>query len=400
MKRSICLILCLCMLLCLLGCSQFPAPTNTPITAATTVPETTTATQLVQTEQEQEASAVYDAPMASVALPLTVETEKNDGKTIAYYTHQDISVTLPDADVAQAVTLDLLNRIDQTRDAAETLFETARSDYSGQDSWYPYSYAITYTPMRFDQNVLSLFGTEISFNGSPRSVHNAISANYDLTTGEPLTLRGILHEENFADALCDLILNGLTTDKDTLFSDYESIIRDKFFTNVPVDSWYFSDTGLCFYFAPYEIAAYSAGTVVSEIPYELLSGLLKDTYFPAEKLTYSGTILAQTVTDTAVLDAYAQFAEVTLGDGEQKLLITTDGSVSNVYLHYATGNAESGVTDAVILTLPGMGPKDAILAELSADFPLENLSISFNSYGQAQTLKLVRNADGTLTFSK
>lgn len=393
MKSIICSILCAAMLLCLLGCSQPPVSTDTPQTSGVSIdtqPSTSGDTQ-------QDLVAVYEAPLAAISLPPVKELHYNDSNgVIASYTHQNVSITLPDADVAEAVELDLLNRIDKTRPAAERVFTTATADYSGQANWFPYSYSIAYQPMRLDQNVLSLFGAETSFDGTPLSLNNAISANYDLTTGTALTLRTILHEENFADALCELIISGLLAQKDTLFDDYASVIEAKFSTNVPVESWYFSNNGLCFYFAPYEIAPHSAGTVVSEIPYDKLSGLLKDAYFPAEKTAYSGVILTKTVTDTKDLESFSQFAEVSMDQPSDKLLIYSQGSVSNVRLHYT---AENG-SEIFILGMAGIGPKDAILAELSLDWAMENLKITFDSYGQTQTLTLTQNEDGTLAFSK
>ncbi len=391
MNRLICAVLGAAMLLCLLGCSRTPAPTDGLSTDPTETQPST------QGSTVQDPVAIYEAPLAAIAMPMVYEHQLSDqGTAIAQYAHQNVSVTLPDADVAQAVELDLLNRIDKTRPAADRVFAAAKADYTGQASWFPYSYSITFAPTRLDQNVLSLFGEEASFDGSPRSMNNAISANYDLTTGEALSLRAILHEENYADALCDLILQGLTEQKDGLFEDYERIIRSQFSTNVPVESWYFSDSGLCFYFAPYEIAPYSVGTVVSQIPYDQLSGLLKDAYFPAEKTNYSGAILTQGVTDTSVLEGYSQFAEVSVDSQADKLLICTDGSVSNVKLHYSTGDA----AEAVILAVAGMGPTDAILVEISMDHALENLSVTCDSFGQTQTLTLTQNADGSLAFSK
>jgi len=399
MRRLICAALLTALLVCAAGCAQEPAPTGTTASPSTSLPTETTTPPTDATLPEG-ATAVYEAPMASVALPLIVQSTKaSSGKEIAYYTHQDVSVILPDADVAHAITLDLLNRIDKTSASAQKVLKAAEEDYSGQDNWYPYSYAVTYTPMRLDENILSFLGTEASFDGSPMSIHNAISVSYDLTTGEPLTLRTILHEENYADALCDMILEGLKSKSDQLFADYESIIRAKFSTNVTVSSWYFSNSGLCFYFAPYEIAPYSAGTIISEVPYEKLSGLMKDAYFPGEALDYSGAVKVEKLED-GIPDSYTQFAEIKLQDSKDKLLITTDGSVSNVQLKFTAIPPETGVTETTVLTLAGMGPSDAILLDADAAAVKDQLSITFRSYGETQTLLLKENADGSLVFSK
>ena len=338
-------------------------------------------------------SAVYDALMSAAAMPLIVEvcTNKN-GEPIAYYTHQDLNITLPDADVAQVITLDLLNRIDKTRSKAEEVFRSAKADYSSSKSWYPYSYATTYSPMRLDQNVLSFSVLEVSYDGSPRSSQSVYSLNYDLATGDVLNLVTIFHEENFTDAICDLVIEGLASyDQEGLFTDYKEIVRDKFYTNTTVESWYFSETGLCFYFTPYEIAPYASGVVVSEISYEALSGLLKDKYFPGEKLNYAGTLVAQAVTadNVALLDEYDQFAHITVEPGTQQFLISAQGSVSNLRVHYEA-DRNTGITECPILLMPGMGPGDGILLDVSLDTALENIYITYEANGVVEIFRFTK----------
>lgn len=405
MKKTFCLILAACVAYSLAACMGAPSTTRQPA-ATTTLPQeevtlSTLPPSTSETGTQESASAVYEAPMAAVSLPLLLQSQKDDqGKVIANYIHQDVSIVLPDADVAQAVTLDLLNKIDSTASEAEAVFSAAEKDYNAQLDWYPYSYTVTYDPMRLDENILSLFGAETSFDGSPRSVHNAISATYDLTTGEALTLRTIFHEETFADALCDIIIQSLAPQASELFADYESIVRSAFSTNVLIDNWYFSDSGLCFYFSPYEIAPYTAGTIVSEIPYDKLSGLLKDAYFPGEHLSYSGALLVAPLGESGIPDTLTQFAEISVNTGGEKLLITTDGSISNIRLHYTSDLNESTIEKSVILAMAGMGPTDAILLELDPETAAEHISISFESYGATQTLSLSKNTEGEWIFTK
>lgn len=397
MGRFISIILCAALVLSFIGCAKENTPTS-PTTATTTNNPTEITASIP--DPTPGSAAVYESSMASVAMPLIMEIQRKDDMEIAYYTHQDISITLPDADVAQQITLDLLNRIDKTRPAAEKVLASAESNYNGQQSWYPYSYAITYTPMRLDENILSFFGAESCFDGSPRSIHNTLSVTYDLTTGETLSLKSILHEENFADALCDLIVESLRKNSDQLFADYEKLVREKFSTNVTASNWYFNKEGLCFYFAPYELAPYSAGTIIAEVPYSSLSGLMRDAYFPGEQLQTSGNIFVQTLDDFSITENYAQFARITLTQDEDKLLIATDGSVTDVRLIYNPSKPNSGVMEAVILSLAGLGPTDAILLELDAEAAAGQISIQYVTNGQTQTLTLTKDAIGEYIFTK
>lgn len=399
MIRSVAIILCTALLLCFAGCTNESGSTNTDETSASTTEAPTISTDpTIGTAPNS--TAVYESSMASVAMPLITEVQRSENVVIAYYTHQDISLTLPDADVAQQITLDMLNRIDKSRPAAEKVLSSAASDYTGNQNWYPYSYTITFSPMRLDENILSFFGTESSFDGSPRSIRNDLSVTYDLTTGEPLSLKKILHEENFADALCDLIVDSLSNKKDQLFPDYEKLVRDKFSTNVTVSNWYFSKNGLCFYFVPYEIAPYSAGTIVAEVPYSKLSGLMTDIYFPGEQLQTNGQVLVQKLDDFSITENYEQFARVSLVPDKDKLLITSDGSITDVRIIYDPQSPNSGVMESVILSVAGLGPTDAILLELDAEAAAGRIGIRFDSNGQNQTLFLTKTANGEYAFSK
>ena len=399
MKQYICLFLSVCIILTFAACTQSPDSTQGPSAVQTMASQvqTTPTTSPPETTLQQEPSAIYEAPMIAVSLPLLVQSKKDDGgKEIAYYTHQDVFITLPDADVAQIVTLDLLNRIDHATVSAEALMNAAQENYNGQDDWSAYAYTVTYAPARIDENVMSFLGTETSYDGSSRASHSSVSVNYDLTTGEALSLRGIFHEENFADALCDMIISGLKPKAEELYGDYESIVREMFTTNTPINNWYFTAEGLCFFFSPYEIAPYTAGTIVSTIPYENLSGLLKDAYFPGEQFSYNGALVA-TLLDGDVPEILSQFAELKLDNSGERILITADGSVSNIQIYYNTGSEYA--EDTVVLSMVGMGPTDAIIIELATDSAADHIKVSFDAQGATQTLELTKDENGNLILA-
>ena len=382
MKKLTLLSIVLCTALLVCACSGAPQETT-----ATTAP----ASQPTETEPATTAGqpvAEYEAPLTSVALPaITEESYTDDGKLLSYYTYQNVSVMLPDADIAEVITLDLLNRIDTTTAAGEAVHTTAAAAYNGDANWSPYFYVVSYTPTRMDQNALSFYGVEASFDGSPRSMQANLSVNYDLTTGHALSLKAIMHEEYSADALCELIIEALTVyDEESLFFDYADLIRERFSTNVPVESWYFSSKGLCFFFAPYEIAPNSMGTVVAEIPYEKLSGLMKDQFFPAEKLNYVGTVQVQPLgSDLTILDNYSQFAELELVKGKDQLLLSVDGSVSNLQVFSIAQEDLSIMTDRLLFAAAGMGSTDALIMELDAELSQVFL-ITYESDGATQEL--------------
>lgn len=395
MKKFLAILICTTLLFGISACKQ------TPATDAASAPSTDTTAADIQTTpvppSTDEPSAIYEAPMVAVSLPIITESEIVDAKEIFRYTYQDVTVSLPDAEVAQAISLDLLNLIDKTSDSAAKIRESAIEDYSGQKNWYSYHYAILLEPMRLDQNVLSFYGTQTAFDGSPRPSSACISINYNLTTGEPLTLRGILHDDYSADVLCQLIVESLSGYSDSdLFFDYQQIIEDKFSTNVPVESWYFSENGLCFYFAPYEIAPGAAGAVVSEIPFDKLSGLLKDAFFPAEQLNYSGNVVLQPVDDEgAILKQYTQFAELIDSEQGKKYLLHTDGSVEHLRIQTITDEQQS----ITVFAAAGIGPTDAVVIQALPENLAGKTTVSFRAAGSTVIRTVTEGSDGTLSLN-
>jgi len=380
MKQILALILCCCMMFAMAACAEKPAPTQPSTTAQTE----TTATTVPTTESTEPtiplSTAVYKAPLACVSLPVITETEKNGTTTLSYYSYPGLSLVLPDADVAEVVKLDLMNRIGSTATAAQAIHEAAKRDYSNQSDWYNYYMDVSYGVERLDQNVLSLFGTESTFDGSPSSTTIGVSANYDLSTGTSLTLKSIMFPDFSADVLTDLIIEGLAEyDTASLLPGYEEVIEQMFSTNVPVESWYFSSTGLCFYFAPYEIAPQSMGIIYSHIPYTSLNGLMKEAYFPMDDLVYAGTVSISPLDelDSEVLESFEQFGELTIGEGGTKYLLTADGSVLNLRIYEATTDNAPGKT---LHASAGMGPGNAVLLDLPSE--ITTLQVSFESNGE------------------
>ena len=106
---------------------------------------------------------------------------------------------------------------------------------------------------------------------------------YDLSTGELIYLDEILDPASSADTLFQLLKKQLSAQEDDLYYDYEDALRDRFTGELhSIRTWYFSRNGLCFHFAPYDIAPYSSGTIIAEIPYSELSGVLLEKYMPVE----------------------------------------------------------------------------------------------------------------------
>ncbi len=375
MKKLICLFLIILLTASTVGCAAEPTPTTETTTAPTEVTISPTETSV----PEEGGSADYQAPMTAVSFPTVTDARTDDsGRIISEYRFPEFTVSLPDADVAETVTLDLLNRVDATAAAAETMHAAALNNCDAE-GFQPYFYEVSYNVRRLDQNILSFSITDTYFDGTPHTLRSVLSVTYDLSRGNVLNLKTIMQEDYSADILAELIVEGLADYTDYLFEDYETTVHDKFSTNVPAENWYFTNEGLCFYFAPYEIAPVALGEVVATIPYEKLSGMLSEQYFPAEQLTYIGQLYWEDLTadNFGKLDSYTQFGELILSAGSSKRLISANGSASNIRIFVPADGLQS-TDDIMVFAASGMGSADAIIIDGTAE-ELDALIITYDS---------------------
>ena len=361
MKKILSFIICLSILLA--GCGK---PDNNEIQSTTAAVAESTAEPTVILPQQE---AMY-----AVSVPTISEnTRAEDGTVIFSYTHQSMMLTLPDPGVADKVIIDFLSRIDAGAETAQMLLASAKANYAGADDWTPYLYNTTYSPMRMDQGVLSLFGSRVTYSGASHPERLNMSASYDLVTGDVLTLGRIMSSKATTEDFCELVLARLDKIKNDkyLYDGYEETVKQRFSRDESQDQdWYFSTKGLCFYFVPYEIAPYSSGVITVELPYSELAGLLYDGYFPAEREVTSGNIQATALEETD-LTQFTQIAELVLNPEGQMVFLHTNGIVWDVKIEYGAWDTTNTDFAPVYTALfsGALTPGDAIMIqtdELSA----------------------------------
>ena len=367
MKALFITTLCLAILLC--GCyTTTPLPTDQLPTINHTITEPTASTAAVY--------EAFDGSLIAISTPIITENVlADDGSVLFTHSSQDITLTMDDPVVAEAIMSDFINR-NSLSASSQSIIDSAKDAYSGQADWKPYSCSIVYNPVRLDQGIISFYGNEIIDNGSPRSTSTNVSVTYDMISGTALSLSDILVPGYSAEQLVDKILSALEpmSQQGILFADYEYIVSDQFSTNVPTDKWYFSNAGLCFYFTAYEIAPYNVGTVVTAIPYGDLVGLLKDTYFPAEQVNYNGK-LSVVDAESNDLNSYERITEVIVQSGGNEYLIVPQGTALNVQIQYNTpDNSEISYS---IYSANALTEGDAVLLQFNEN-EKDNITISYN----------------------
>lgn len=398
MKKYIILMLIFCLLYNLSGCNMIPGSDDNDNTSPSG-PSTSPSTQ--PSTSPSVGGSAYQAPMVAVSVPvITTPTLAQDGTVVFNHTYQDMSLILPDGDVAQKVIEDFSNRIYSANRTASNLKTSALANYNSTGNWNPYICLTAYDPIRIDQGVLSLFGSHAEYSGTMHPETDYISVNYNLVTGEVLDLNDVLTNSNVADTLYTHVINSLekqSTDK-SLKRNFKELVKPYFDVNLGKnEDWYFSQTGLCFFFQPYEIAPYASGVITAEVPYTVLAGILEDAYFPAEQDIATGTV---SVTDLATADQgrFTKYTELILDENGENVLLYTNTAVQNVRIEAGEWSASGAYYTAqhTIFAASSLTTTDAIMIEAVLESALPQLRISYQSAAETVSYYIAKGANGQL----
>lgn len=380
MKRALFTIISILLILSLCACAPKEPFTTQPILDTTNGPTDNTTSTPESTSPE---ITVQQLPMSAVSLPLVSESvSADDGTEIFRYTFQNMSLTLPDADVADKVILSFLNRVDSTRSTAESILKAAETAYKPGSIWTPYQCVISYEPMRLDLGILSMLGSHTTFSGAshPETVYETV--NYDLTTGKTLSIQSILDFDASGDTLFEHILEDLKSkaEEKNLFEGYEESVEALKNSAQLNNHWYFSNEGLCVFFPPYEIAPYASGVVTATVPYAKLTGILYDAYFPGEREMVPGELSVLPFTQETS-SVFSQIAELIVDSDATGDLLYTQTAVYNIRIDQGTlsANGETFTKQQTIFAASSLTPGDAIMISASLADSIPNLRVQYYS---------------------
>lgn len=362
MKKALAILLCTSLLLA--GCNkqQDTNPSTEPQASATTESETVPVTQ-----PDTEPSSSYAAPLNAISMPIVLEnTYGEDGKVIFTYAYQKVHMTHQEPAIAKSVVLDLMNRIDKTASGANQICEAAKANYNGEENWNPYLSKVMYRVERIDSGVLSLLGTNVSYTGGNHPNFSNSAATFDLAKGTALSFPDIVSAEFSAPQMIQLITDALSGEEN-LYDDYAKTVEANFSNGLEsIKNWYFSVKGLCFYFAPYEIAPYAAGTVVAEVPYEKLIGVIRDEYFPSERPDGYGDHVYAPFSETD-LSQFNRFTELITAKEAPQYLLYTDGLLYDIRIesgsYYESNGEVQFAPEATVFAASHLTTSDAIMIQ-------------------------------------
>lgn len=365
MKKLLAVLLSVCLLLALAGCGA-TAPDLSPAS----LPDTVSSVPDVTTEPPTEPLHPIEAsqPMHAISLPTVKETFLgDDGTELLTLSFQRAQVFLENEAAQEKIVGDLQTRIGSILTTAADMEELARADQPQNEYWSAYFIDIAYTPTRLDQAVMSLFGNQFSYSGGPHPSVTTDAVTYDLQTGEPLFLDEILDTSCSPDRLCQLIIGALSDQAENLYYDYEAALLDRFTGDLhSIKDWYFSRSGLCFHFDPYDIAPYSSGTIIAEIPYEELSGILLEQFFPSTVNNATGSMYAEAYLEDDT-ERFTTIADVALCEDGSDVLLYSDAPVTDVRIETGTrySDTEQYIAGSTVFAADTIGIGDAI--RLTAD---------------------------------
>jgi len=323
-----------------------------------------------------------------------------DGVTLFRHTYQDVVISSPNTQINEAITLDLLQRMDVNSDIAYQISSLSQY-YTPGTAWTPLFYEILYTPTRIDNAVLSLHAIESTCSGSAEITRNETCVNYHMATGTVLTLEQVLSEESSArDALLQALLKELDSQSQALglFSDYKDTVTRYFQSYLQQENnWYFAGDGLRICFAPYEIAPSSYGTITVSIPYSALNGIVRIDMLPAPRQAVSLSADIVNFAD-ADLDKYSHFAECILDTEAVPVLITTDKILYDVRLELLTqadGNTESTVT---VFGAGSLCSDDALLLQYTPSDE-QQLILHCTAGGKKHSFSIISGESGDFRLS-
>ena len=375
MRRLFSVLLAICLLLSLSACRRKP---KDPVDNNTGGSDSQNQTGTTQTDGSE--------IMVAVSLPtVTNDTLHDDGTVLFQYTYQNMSLVLHKPQVADKIILDFLNRIDSTTESANSTMDMAQNAYTGNGNWTPYLYHIAYSPTRIDHEVLSLFGNNVVFSGAGHPERTCVSASYDLLTGDVLTLASIKQKDATPEQFSNLVLEGLSemAEGDYLYDNYKKTVAQRFTQDASQDeAWYFTQTGLCFYFAPYEIAPYSSGVVTVEIPYEKLKNIIHEDYLPSVRNSSAGKIEVTTFNQVNLSD-FSHIAEIVMEKEGDMYMLHTDGNVQDVRIVLS-----DKASNCTVFAAYGLVSGNGIMIQANSD-TLKNMKITYKSGNNTVTIPVI-----------
>lgn len=262
------------------------------------------------------------------------ELKSDDGTTYYRQSLGTATVSSKDERAAERINYSLAELYVKFRADAEYTRRVAEDQPDGEQIALSYYCAPSVT--RCDTRVLSAVFDVSQDIGGIHADSTRTSRSYNADNGSLLTLADIAKNEEQLKTFIKNYVIGLAAGDDykeggvsILFDDFESTINDLVDAGA---NWYFSDGGLVFYANPYDIAPYSRGVLLFEIPYSALEEFIDEGFMPVEYEGENGMLLAD---DGDKLDRSSLniLGTVTVDEDGQSVVLSAEETVYNVKIY-------------------------------------------------------------------
>lgn len=262
------------------------------------------------------------------------ELKSDDGTTYYRQSLGTATVSSKDERAAERINSSLAELYVRFGADAEYTRRVAEDQPDGEQIALSYYCAPSVT--RCDTRVLSAVFDVLQDIGGIHADSTRTSRSYNADNGSLLTLADIAKNEEQLKTFIKNYVIGLAAGDDykeggisILFDDFESTINDLVDAGA---NWYFSDGGLVFYANPYDIAPYSRGVLLFEIPYSALEEFIDEGFMPVEYEGENGMLLAD---DGDKLDRSSLniLGTVTVDEDGQSVVLSAEETVYNVKIY-------------------------------------------------------------------
>lgn len=262
------------------------------------------------------------------------ELKSDDGTTYYRQSLGTATISSKDERAAERINSSLAELYVRFGADAEYTQRVAEDQPDGEQIALSYYCAPSVT--RCDTRVLSAVFDVSQDIGGIHADSTRTSRSYNADNGSLLTLADIAKNEEQLKTFIKNYVIGLAAGDDykeggvsILFDDFESTIKDLVDAGA---NWYFSDGGLVFYANPYDIAPYSRGVLLFEIPYSALEEFIDEGFMPVEYEGENGMLLAD---DGDKLDRSSLniLGTVTVDEDGQSVVLSAEETVYNVKIY-------------------------------------------------------------------
>lgn len=262
------------------------------------------------------------------------ELKSDDGTTYYRQSLGTATVSSKDERAAERINSSLAELYVRFGADAEYTRRVAEDQTDGEQIALSYYCAPSVT--RCDTRVLSAVFDVSQDIGGIHADSTRTSRSYNADNGSLLTLADIAKNEEQLKTFIKNYVIGLAAGDDykeggvsILFDDFESTINDLVDAGA---NWYFSDGGLVFYANPYDIAPYSRGVLLFEIPYSALAEFIDEGFMPVEYEGENGMLLADNG-DKLDRSSLNILGTVTVDEDGQSVVLSAEETVYNVKIY-------------------------------------------------------------------